>query len=67
MDWFSKISPHEIFPSEISKVSVTMLLTQECIPKATVDLQRVQTACLAGIISTNWILYAFILKYYIRW
>lgn len=54
MDWFSKISPHETPPSEVNKASVTMLLTQECIPKVTVDLQRVQTACLTGIISTNY-------------
>ena len=28
-----------------------MLLTQECIPKLAVDLQRIQTACLAEFIS----------------
>ena len=54
MDWFSKISPHETSPSEVNKASVTMLLTQECFPKATIDLQRVQTACLTGIISTSY-------------
>ena len=61
MELFPKVNPHEsIDPrsfslehlSLLSKTSVTMFVTQECISKATVDLQKDQTASKAGI-STN--------------
>ena len=61
MELFPKVNPHESIGSRsfslehlslLSKTPVTMFVTQECISKTIVDLQKDQTASKAGI-STN--------------